>query len=71
MVLEYLLALADRNKDEFFEKKELTESDRRYYQGKLEMIDEIVGLGSFLKHYKTQEEVMKELLEKQRKEGGD
>lgn len=72
VVLEYLLALSDRIKDDFFAKKDTNEVEKAFITGKLEMIDELVGLGSFLKSYKTKEQLLKELEEKQRAaRGGD
>jgi len=49
------LALADREKDGFFEQKNTTEVDKAYLRGQLQMIDEIVGLVAFMKAFKVPE----------------
>lgn len=53
LLVEYLLALADRNKDDFFEKQDATEIDKAYLRGQLQVIDDIAGLAHFIKAFKT------------------
>lgn len=53
LLLEYLLASADRYKDDFFEKENTIETDKRYLQGQLNVIDDIVGLVNFMDSFKV------------------
>lgn len=53
ILLEYLLAMGDRYKDEFFDKQEATDIDKAYLRGQLSIIDDIVGLVAFIKSFKV------------------
>lgn len=55
MLLEYLLARADLIKDEYFDKKECTEEDRRELKGKLSELGELIGLVAFMDSFKVLE----------------
>jgi hypothetical protein len=48
------LAQADRYKDDYFEKPETTEVDKAFLRGQLHVIDDVVGLVSFMKMFKEQ-----------------
>lgn len=52
LLLEYLLAVADRVKDDYFEKTTTDKFDKKYLQGQLQSIDDIVGLVYFIKSFK-------------------
>lgn len=53
ILLEYLLAMGDRYKDEFFDKQEAIDIDKAYLRGQLSIIDDIVGLVAFIKSFKV------------------
>lgn len=70
MVAEYLLALADRYNEEFLEFKGDSENilmERTRLQGRLDIIQDIAGLSQFLKSYKTREEMVEEIRQRQNK----
>lgn len=52
LLVEYLLAQADRYKDDFFEKQEATEIDKAYLRGQLQIIDDLIGLPAFIKAFR-------------------
>lgn len=46
--------MADRYKDDFFEKKEnLTDYNNGYLQGQLNVLADIIGVGHIVKMYKS------------------
>lgn len=71
MVAEYLLATADQYNEEFLEHKSLDRDElalaRANLAGKLDIIRDIVGLPQFLKSYKTKEEMVEEIRQRQNK----
>lgn len=51
-LLEYLLATADRIRDDFMEKETSTDIDKAYLRGQLQVINDIVGLVAFMNSFK-------------------
>jgi hypothetical protein len=48
------LALADRYKDDFFEKPEnMTDYGKGYLKGQLDTLQEVIGIGLTVKRYKS------------------
>ena len=53
-MVEYLLALADRVKDDFFDSKDgITDYSKGYLKGQLDTLSEVVDVGMIVKRYKT------------------
>lgn len=54
LLVEYLLALADRYKDDFFDSKDnINDYSKGYLKGQLDTLNEIIGVGYIVKHYKS------------------
>lgn len=56
LLIEYLLAMADLYKDEFFD-KEFTDPQealaaKQYLAGRLNVLDEVIGIPMIVKQYK-------------------
>ena len=53
-MVEYLLALADRVKDDFFDSKEgITEYSKGYLKGQLDTLSDVIDVGMIVKRYKS------------------
>lgn len=55
LLLEYLVAMAEVNKDQFFDSKNKKDEDLPRLEGYLDSATEIVGLVDFLKRYNVAE----------------
>ena len=54
LLVEYLLALADRSKDDFFDSKDgITDYAKGYLKGQLDTLAEVVDVGLIVKRYKS------------------
>jgi len=54
LLVEYLLALMDRVKDDFFDSKEgITDYGKGYLKGQLDAYNEVVGIGYIVKNFKS------------------
>ena len=56
LLVEYLVAMADLYKDQFFDPEHKPPINKDYLQGQLNVIDDLIGLPLILKQYKLPEQ---------------